>query len=78
MDERAPGVHEHAEIRSDVRLRGAAITEGKNDKLIYRNESRDRRGNRSRHVDRRCHGPRVATSLLIHPSYFLLPQYTAA
>jgi mRNA interferase HigB len=64
----APGVHNHTEIRSDVRYarskkqgatRGAAIIEGKNDKLIYRNESGDRRGDRLRHVGRGCHGPRV-------------------
>ena len=66
-----PGDHKHAEIRSDIReaksKKGgdggvAAIIEGKNDKLIYRNEGGDRGGDRFRHVHRGCHGPRVTKS----------------
>ena len=74
----APGVHKHAEIRSDVRYTkskktggdgGAAIIEGKNDKPIYRNESGDRRGDRFPHVDHGCHGPRVGEFLLPTSSF---------
>ena len=37
-----------------------AIIEGKNDKIIYRNESGDRRSERFRNGDPGCHGPTIA------------------
>jgi hypothetical protein len=60
--------HQRAEIRRDVekgrKIKNggdwvAAIIEGKNYELIDRNESRYRRGDGLRRVDRRRHGPGV-------------------
>jgi len=67
-----PGIHQRAELRRDVekekkknQKRGrwggfAAIIKGKNYELIDRNESRYRRGDRLRRVDRGRHGPGIA------------------
>ena len=61
--------HQRAEIRRDVEKERkiknggdgvAAIIEGKNYELIDRSESRHRRGDRVRRVDRRRHSPGVA------------------
>jgi hypothetical protein len=63
------GIHQRAELRRDVEKerkiknggdRVAAIIEGKNYELIDRNESRYRRGDRLRRVDRGRNRPGVA------------------
>jgi hypothetical protein len=43
----------------------AAIIEGKNDKIIYRNESGDRRSERFRSDDPGCHGPTIAKRISV-------------
>jgi hypothetical protein len=71
----APGIHQHAEIRSDqkgkIQKRGV-IGRGRhnwkgreNYELIRRSESSDRRGDELRLVDHGRHGPGLANAKLL-------------
>jgi hypothetical protein len=58
-----PRIHKRAVIRSDPNKAGdvgVAMIEEKNYEVIYRNESRDRRGDGLRRVDRGRYCPGVA------------------